>query len=313
MKKILVIGSLNMDIVIGVENMPLVGETILGEDIRYVPGGKGGNQAYTAGKLGADVTMLGCTGQDEFGNILLDNLLKAGVDISHVKKSADYSTGTAIIYVNKAGNNSIVVVPGANGQCDAGYLKENEDLFKACDYLLLQMEIPHEAAYYAVRRAKQLGKTVILNPAPAPDKIPEEILRQLDYITPNETELARLSGSPCDKAEDILFASYGLIQKGVNNVLVTLGDKGALLVNEDGVKSFAARKVYSVTDTTAAGDCFNASFAVALAEGKNHKAAVEFANTAASISVTRPGAQSSIPTREETDILLFSSKDYAGT
>jgi ribokinase len=301
MKKILVVGSLNMDIVIGVDNLPLAGETVLGKDIKYVPGGKGANQSYTLGKLGSNTAMLGCVGGDDFGNILLHNLEQAGVDVSHINKCPDSMTGTAMINVDKAGNNCIVVVPGANGQCDLEYLKQKDALFQECDYLLLQLEIPAEAAYYAIRRAKQLGKTVILNPAPAPEEIPEDILRQLDYITPNETELARLTKSPCEKTEDVLFAAYSLISKGVANVLVTLGEKGALLVNENGAESFPVIKVDKAVDTTAAGDCFNGAFAVSLAEGKRKKEAVLFAGVAASISVTRFGAQNSIPDREETE------------
>jgi ribokinase len=301
MKRILVVGSLNMDVVIGVENLPLAGETILGKDIKYIPGGKGANQCYTLGRLGSNATMLGCVGTDEFGNVLLDNLNQTGIDISHIKRCQDSTTGTAMIYVDKAGNNSIVVVPGANGQCNADYLKEKDFLFQECDYLLLQLEIPFDAVCYAIKRAKELGKTVILNPAPAPEEIPDCILKLLDYITPNETELAKLTKSPCEKEEDILFAAYSLISKGVANVLVTLGDKGALLVNENGSERFRAAKVERIVDTTAAGDCFNAAFVVSLAEGKEPKEAILYATAAASVSVTRFGAQSSIPDKEETD------------
>lgn len=303
MKKILVIGSLNMDIVIDVDDMPFVGETVLGRNIRYVPGGKGANQAYAAAKLGSNVTMLGCVGTDDFGNRLLHNLEKAGVNTASVKRDPDNSTGTAVIYVNKAGNNSIVVVPGANKQCSVGYLKENDRLFEESDYILLQMEIPPEAVYYAVQRGKQLGKPVILNPAPAPIEISPDILKQLDYIIPNETELAKLSGSSCEKSEDVLFAAYELIGKGAVNVLVTLGEKGALLVNENGTEPIGAEKVNNVVDTTAAGDCFIAAFTTALAEEKEPEEAVLFANAAASITVTRAGAQSSIPSRAETDLV----------
>ncbi len=304
MKKLLVIGSLNMDIVINVENMPLTGETILGKDIKYIPGGKGANQGFSAGKLGKNVTMLGCVGQDEFGEVLLNNLSRANVDIRYMKKSKELKTGTAFIYVNREGNNSIVVVPGANSQCDKNYLVEHDKQIQECDFILLQMEIPETAVYYVIQRAKQLGKTVILNPAPAPEKIPDVILKDIDYLTPNETELARLTNNSCEKLEDMIDASYILIQKGVKNVLVTLGERGALLVNENGTQVFATRKVKPV-DTTAAGDCFSAAFVIALAEGKSQKEAISFANAASSIAVTRPGAQSSIPTREETDKLLL--------
>lgn len=311
MKKILVIGSLNMDIVIKVENMPLTGETILGRDIQYIPGGKGANQSYSAGCLKGDVTMLGCVGQDEFGEAILNNLDQAGVTINQMKRSTDYPTGTAVIYVNEAGDNSIVVVPGANGQCNSAYLKENDSLFIESDYVLLQMEIPAEAVFYAIRRAKQLGKTVILNPAPAPEAIPEDILNCIDYITPNEIELARLTNTSCDKLDDIIYASFSLVERGVQNVLVTLGERGALLVNDNGTEHYKAVKTDKIVDTTAAGDCFNGAFVTALAEGKSEKEAVLFANTAASISISRAGAQSSIPSREETDRLLEVKFNYS--
>lgn len=309
-KNILVIGSLNVDMVIEMERMPVTGETVLGKRLDYVPGGKGANQACAAAKLGGAVTMLGCVGEDEFGQLQQDNLSSSGVDTSHFKKSRTRGTGTASIYVDGAGNNSIVVVPGANQECDRDYLKECDHILQQSDYVILQMEIPNEATFYALKRAKELGKVVILNPAPAPDVLPDEVLGCLDYITPNETELMKLCKRKGNTTEDFIKGAKQLLEKGVKNVLVTLGDKGALLVQEAGAKIYPARKVVSV-DTTAAGDCFNGAFAVALSEGKTQAEAIMFANMASSIAVTRNGAQTSIPGREETDEAI--ANDTKGT
>ena len=302
-RKILVIGSLNVDSVIEMKQMPVVGETVLGTKLIYVPGGKGANQACAAAKLGGNVTMLGCIGEDEFGDIQNNNLTNCGVNTDHLKRSSTNGTGTASIYVDESGNNSIVVVAGANHECDISYLKENDDVIKSCDYVVLQMEIPYDTIYYAVNRAKELGKIVILNPAPAPEELPVDILAKLDYITPNETELMKLCGSKGSSVEDFVKGAKTLIHKGVKNVLITLGDKGALLVNDNIVENFPTRKVVPV-DTTAAGDCFNGAFTVALAEGRGQKEAAMFANAASSIAVTRNGAQTSIPSREEADEVL---------
>lgn len=302
-KKILIIGSLNVDMVIEMKNMPVVGETVLGTKLTYIPGGKGANQACAAAKLGGDVVMLGCVGEDDFGDIQKNNLSGCGVDTNYFKRSKKKGTGTASIYVDECGNNSIVVVAGANQECDIAYLQEHDDVIKACDYVILQMEIPYDAISYAVKRAKELGKAVILNPAPAPEELPEGILEQLDYITPNETELMKLCRREGETIEDFAEGAKALLQKGVKNVLVTLGERGALLVNEESAEIFPTRKVVSV-DTTAAGDCFNGAFAVALAEGKGPREAVIFANAASSIAVTRNGAQTSIPDREEADEVL---------
>lgn len=304
MGKILVIGSLNMDMVIEMRRMPTMGETVLGTRMTHVPGGKGANQAYAAARLGGDVKMLGCIGEDDFGELLKGNLTKCGVDTNDFKKVKSLGTGMASIYVDQCGDNTVVVVPGANMECSVSYLKENDEALKACDYVVLQMEIASDAIYYAISRAKELGKTIILNPAPVSGMLPDEILSKLDYITPNETELRKLCGKEGDSLmDDYARGARWLLGKGVRNVLVTLGKKGTLLVNEKLEKPFPARRV-SALDTTAAGDCFNGAFTVALAEGKEVDEAVIFANAASSIAVTRNGAQTSIPTREETDKIL---------
>ena len=172
-KRILVIGSLNMDMVIEMKAMPRTGETVLGNTLAYVPGGKGANQTYAAGKIGGNVAMLGCVGCDSIGETLIQNLAASGADASAIRRVEGEPTGTAVIYVNEDGDNSIVVVSGANAACDIAYLKEYDHLIAEADYVVLQMEIPYETVFYAIRRASELGKTVILNPAPAP--LPEQI------------------------------------------------------------------------------------------------------------------------------------------
>lgn len=261
-KNILVIGSLNMDMSISIEEMPVVGETILGREVSYQAGGKGANQACAIGKLGGRVRMLGCVGCDEFGRRLLESLEQSGVDIQYIKKSDKHTTGMAVIYVDDNGDNSIVVISGANRACDIDYLKEQDEQFIWCDYVVLQMEIPYESVWYAINRAKELGKTVVLNPAPAPQEIPGEILAKVDYITPNETEIITLSGG---NTADMREGTQKLLDMGVGTVLVTLGDQGALLVKKEGETLYPARKVESL-DTTAAGDCFNGALVAALAE-----------------------------------------------
>lgn len=306
MKQILVIGSLNMDLVMMLDHFPKVGETLLSNQFQYNPGGKGANQAYAAARLGAQVKMLGMVGTDAFGRQLLDSLQTAGVSTEAIGCSATETTGMAIISVNAQGNNQIIVNPAANNECTMKYIEANDRLLEDSDFLLLQMEIPAEAVFHAIKRGRQLGKTIVLNPAPAPENIPNEILSMIDYLTPNETELASLSGLPCGSLEQVQAAGNALLSKGVSSVLVTLGSKGAMLIQPEGSHLFPVEKM-DVRDTIAAGDCFNAAFVTALAENRPMGDAVRFANMAASLSVTRPGAQSSIPTRAEVDDLLKQS------
>ncbi len=308
----MVIGSLNMDMVIEMKRMPVVGETVLGTQVSYVPGGKGANQAYTAAKLGGKVKMLGCIGKDDFGEVQKSNLTKCGVDTDDLKRVKEQGTGMASIYVDERGDNTIVVVPGANLECNISYLKEYDKALEECDYVILQMEIAGEAIYYAINRAKELGKTIILNPAPVPDSLPDEIFSKLDYITPNETELMKLCGKEGGSMKDYAEGARELLKRGVKNVLVTMGKKGALFVNREKEELFPARKV-SAVDTTAAGDCFNGAFVVALAEGRELDEAVMFANAASSIAVTRNGAQTSIPAREEVEEILAEMAVHAAS
>ena len=289
-----------MDMVIPVKELPQKGETILGGSPAHIPGGKGANQACAAGKLGGAVTMLGKVGQDGMGRALKENLAAAGVEVTHVEETPDAPTGMAVIYVGETGSNSIVVIPGANGLCDAAFIEANEELIAAHDIIVLQLEIPYDGVFRAIQLAKKHGRLVVLNPAPAPDSLPPEVIASLDYFTPNETEMARIAGLPVGGVGEAIAAGKKLVEAGVGTVLATLGEAGALLVTKETAQVLPTLRVQAV-DTTAAGDTFNGAFVTALAEGMSQEEAIAFGNKAASISVTRKGAQTSIPSREEVD------------
>ena len=296
MKKILVVGSLNVDMVVRVPHMPAAGETILAEKADTVPGGKGANQAYAAGKLGAQTIMFGAVGNDRYAEIEKKSLQSAGVDVSRLIVRADFDTGLAWITVNDAGDNSIVVVSGANKTLSEKDIADNDDLLHSCDIVLCQMEIPVQTVLCAARRAKELGKTVILDPAPVPKDFPAELYTYVDIIKPNETELSLLTGaasSDYEKGADILRS------RGVKNVIVTLGGAGAFVNSETEGKHMLTVRPVPVVDTTAAGDSFTAALAVRLASGSSLLQAVRYANEVATIVVTRKGAQTSIPTAAE--------------
>ena len=234
------------------------------------------------------------------GRRLKDNLAAAGVDVAHVAETSDAPTGMAVIYVSETGSNSIVVIPGANGLCDRAYIEANEELIAAHDIIVLQLEIPYDAVFRAIQLAKKHGRLVVLNPAPAPDSLPAEVIASLDYFTPNETEMARIAGMPVGGTEEAVAAGRRLVEAGVGTVLATLGEAGALLVTAETAQVIPTLRVEAV-DTTAAGDTFNGAFVTALAEGMPEAEAIAFGNKAAAISVTRKGAQTSIPTRGEVD------------
>ena len=298
MKKILIIGSLNLDTTIETSEIPSPGETVIGRSVSQNAGGKGANQAYAAGKLGGNVSMLGSVGNDTAGKRLIESLQAVGVDTEGIRCCDDTVTGQAFVTVDGDGQNSIIVIPGANGRTTVEYLKERSEYMEGADIIVTQLEIPFETVSYIRDYAVSRGKALIVDPAPAVEGIPDDFWEGIDYIKPNETELAVLSGKGRAAESDICSDAGELIKKGVKNVLVSLGDKGCMLVDSAGTAVFEAISVDAV-DTTAAGDTFTGAFAVALSEGLEPAEAVSFAQKAAAIAVTRKGAQPSIPSRQE--------------
>jgi ribokinase len=304
---IVVIGSLNMDFVIAVDRLPLPGETILGRNFRTIPGGKGANQAYAAAKLagsGTAVRMIGRVGTDSFGSALKANLASLGVDVRAVLETDSEASGVACIHVDDAGQNSITVASGANGALSPGDIDSQRRALEGARCVLLQLEVPMETVTEGLRQARRVGATCILDPAPA-RALPREILQLVDIATPNENEACVLAGVPPTRVAlaDAIALGNKIRERGVRSVIVKLGDQGCVYCGADG--SFAAPPFpVRAVDSTAAGDTFNAALAVALAEGAEMERALRFANAAAAISVTRPGAQTSAPLRAEVELLL---------
>jgi ribokinase len=302
--RIAVVGSANMDIVIAVDRLPRAGETVAGGNMALFPGGKGANQACAAGKLGAGVSFIAQVGSDPFGAALLCSLRQAGVDTDHVGAS-DCASGCAAIYVLPGGENSIVISPGANATLDPETALSRLEALDSAGFVLLQLEIPVETVEAVAAWAKSHGVTTILDPAPA-RPLSGSLLRHIDFLTPNQSEAAVLLGTPswaiCDlaAAEE---AAAGLLALGPSAVVMKLGALGCLVATRDMRKHLEGFQVAAV-DTTAAGDAFNAGFAVALAEGKPLLDAAVFANAVAAISVTRHGAQASLPCRDEVSRFL---------
>lgn len=293
MSSVLVIGSSNVDLSATVANLPKKGETLMGKSFATSFGGKGANQAVACGKLGADVTFLSCVGNDDYGKNIIKYLSSVNVKTDLIKVSDSSPTGTALITIDDNGQNTIVVISGANAECDVEYLKANEEEFKKCEYVLLQMEIPLDAIEYAIECAHKYKKKIILNPAPADPNISVEALKKVDYLTPNETEVEIMA-----KTKGFKESCDALLELGINNLIVTLGDKGAAIINKETNEIVEGFKVEAI-DTVGAGDCFNGAFVTALSKGKNEAEAIKFANKASSIAVTRKGAQEAIPTIEE--------------
>lgn len=292
-KKICVLGSLNIDLTVSMERFHQPGETVTGLDFNTFTGGKGGNQAVAAARLGGEVYMVGCVGEDAHGDLYLNTLKKEGVNTDFVEKTDEVSTGVALIEVDQAGENRIVVVPGANHAVTTDLVSRSLEAIQNSGVMLLQLETPIESVTHAAAIAKRNGLKVILDPAPA-RPLSDALLYLCDYITPNETELATLTGLPTDTEEDAIFACSKLIKRGVKAVLHKRGAKGSMLVTKDGARMFPGFRVDAV-DTTAAGDTFNAGFAAGLAMDMPVDDAVRLANAAGALSTTGLGAQAAMP------------------
>lgn len=301
MKKCAVIGSINMDMVLSVPRFPAAGETLTGGNFQTVPGGKGANQAVALGRLGAPVRMAGRVGDDAFGRRYLDHFRKNGVDVRAVDAVAGTATGVADILVNAAGENCIVIAPGANGLCDLEWLDRALEATADCEIFLLQLEIPLDTVAEAVRQLRKMGKTILLDPAPAVP-LSEDVLSAVDFLTPNETELkAVTSGLPEDAGiEERVRHLVG----GSGRVVVhKRGADGAYIGTRDGIEHVPGFSVRAV-DTTAAGDTFNAGLAAGLAMGWPLRDAVRLANAAGALAVTAYGAQEGMPSLEQAQALM---------
>lgn len=303
---IAVLGSLNMDFAIAVEHLPAPGETVLGRNFRTVPGGKGANQAYAAGKLSRDLTvrMIGRVGYDLFADQLKASLAAAGVDVSAVAGTRSETTGIAIIQVDSQAQNTIVVAAGANYAVTPADVEGARTAFRDARYSLFQLETPFQSVEAGLRVARSEGSRTILDPAPAQGLSPD-LLTAVDLLTPNETEALLLLGRPPARIarNDASDLARALLDRGPGAVVVKLGDQGCCYCDRNRLLFSPAISVVAV-DSTAAGDTFNAALAVALAEGRELEGALRFANAAAGLSVTRPGAQASVPSRAEVESLL---------
>ena len=297
MEKIVVLGSMNMDLTILADPFPKKGETVSGSNYAQVPGGKGANQAVAAGRMGADISFISACGNDGFGDILIEELKKSNVDTEGIIRR-EIHTGIALIVREADGDNRIILTAGANGKILPSMVKTIKSVIEEADILLLQLEIPMETVEYAASLANKSGTMVILDPAPAV-KLSDELLFNVDYLLPNEHELdlvlGRTSGSLREKADT-------LIKKGVRKVILTEGKKGITIVSDKEMQKIEAPDLPPV-DTTAAGDTFAGAFAYGLASNWEMTRAAEFAVNAASLSVTKVGAQSSIPWLKEVEAM----------
>ncbi|WP_313456512.1 ribokinase [Pseudomonas sp.] len=292
--KVVVVGSLNMDLVARAQRLPRPGETLAGEQFFTVPGGKGANQAVAVARLGASVAMVGNVGDDAYGQQLRQALQAEGVECQAVSVCPGSSSGVALITVDAASQNCIVIIPGGNGLLTPASVQRFDALLQAAEVIICQLEVPAETVAWTLARGRELGKQVILNPAPATGPLPPDWFANIDYLTPNESEAGALTGAPVTDLDSARRAGERLLHMGAGKVIVTLGAQGALLVERDGSRHFPAPHVRPL-DTTAAGDTFIGGFAAALVQGQTQDQAIAFGQRAAALSVTRAGAQPSIP------------------
>lgn len=294
---ITVVGSNNMDLITYMDRMPREGETIFGRDFELGFGGKGANQAVASAKLGGNVFMVSKVGEDLFGPEIIKNLKKIGVDVGSIQSIPDATSGVASIFVDQEGNNRILVVKGANDCVNRDDVDRARERIKRSDFLVMQLEIPVETVYYAIQVAHEVGTLVILNPAPA-TQLDFDALKNVFLFAPNEKETGTLCGDQIASIEDAKSCGKEFVDKGIQNVVVTLGERGSLLINSAGAEHIPARKV-STVDTTGAGDAFIGSLAVFLAEGQTLLEAIEDANHYAALSTLSRGTQKSFLNRNK--------------
>ena len=301
-KRVLVYGSFVVDLTSRSNSLPVPGQTVLGNSFKLGPGGKGSNQAVAAHRAGADVTFVTKLGDDVFARTALDFYEKEGIDTSHILIGKDMETGAALILVDEEnGQNQIVVVIGACGKITPEDIEQARPLIKGADYLLLQLEINFDALFQIIHIAHQAGVQIILNPAPAA-VIPEEIFSMIHIITPNETEAQALTGVVVNNETDARRAAEILLQKGVQNVVITMGALGAYAT--DGIRSERLPRIpVEAVDTTGAGDAFNGGLVMALAEGMDLFTALRYGNVTGALSVTELGTAPAMPRRKQIDML----------
>ena len=295
--KIAVLGSINMDLVIRCAKLPVPGETLLAESSSEVCGGKGANQAVAANRAGGQVSMIGRVGDDAFAKRLVTNLENEGIDCSQVQVTEGCSSGVAIVTVEESGQNSIMVVSGANGKLSIEDVENARSTIESSDILLLQLEVPLETVLAAIQVAKGAGVKVILDPAPAPKDFPQELLH-VDLICPNESEAEALTGIRVKTEEHAFAAAKELQRQGAQTVAITMGEHGALLLDQEGSQMIPSFPIKPI-DTTAAGDAFAGALGVYWAEGNPLKEATQFANASGAIAASRPGAQPSMGSRDD--------------
>lgn len=297
MRKIIVLGSSNTDMIVKVPRIPAPGETILGGKFVQAAGGKGANQAVAAARSGGNVTFIANTGDDNFGKETIKGFKKEGINTEYIFMDTETPSGVALIFVDEDGENSIAVASGANGTLSPSKIREIESVISDGDILLTQLETPLETVEEAIKIANKSGVKVILNPAPA-QSLSDALLKQIDILTPNQSEAELLTGIKVEDEESAKKAALSLLSSGVTTVILTLGSDGAFAMNCDIQKTIPTFKV-KTEDTTAAGDTFNGALAFGLAEGKTIQESIQWAHAAAAISVTRMGAQPSIPNQKE--------------
>ncbi|HSV74632.1 MAG TPA: ribokinase [Chthonomonadales bacterium] len=300
--RVVVVGSSNTDMVVKGPRIPAPGETVVGGSFVLVQGGKGANQAVACARLGARVHFVARVGVDLFGDRAVQSIGAAGVDVTWVTRDDEAPSGVALICVDEAGQNAILVAPGANHRLAPVHVDMARHAFADADIVVLQLEMPIDTVRRAIDLAKELGKQVLLNPAPA-RPVPDGFLRGVDVLTPNEHEASTLLGMPLDASFDGKTAALALLDQGVRAAIITLGRRGCAMAYDGQTRGIPARRVRAV-DTTGAGDCFAGALACALAEGQELSVAAHFANAAAALSTTRMGAQPSMPDRAQVEAFM---------